>query len=488
MTGVDTAADRWPSAILHVDMDAFYVAVEVRRDPSLVGRPVVVGGSGNRGVVAAASYEARAYGVRSAMPSVRARRLCPQALFLPGDHAAYAAASRRIMAIFAEFTPLVEPLSLDEAFLDVTGAQRRLGAPAAMATELRRRVAEEERLPCSVGVASTKFLAKLASEAAKPSPSPQGAVPGRGVWVVEPGHELAFLHPLPVKALWGVGPATLSRLERLGVRTVGDLAGLPLAAVVGAVGDAAGRHLHQLAHNHDSRTVVADREVKSIGHEETFPVDRTDRADLDRELLRLADAVARRLRSAGVAGHTVTLKLRYGDFTTLTRSRRLVEPVDAGLDLARAAQRLLDKIDLAPGVRLLGVSVSGLAPPQARQLSLDLDTPGRPDLPSGPDATQPARVLVTPSPPTARLGHAESWQDANDTVEAIRRRFGAAAIGPAALATPAGLHVFERGAKSWGPDGPGERPAPSSTSESSPVSQEPPPAPHREQSQTTRPR
>ena len=487
MNRAEVAAGHWPSAILHVDMDAFYVAVEVRRDPSLVGRPVVVGGSGNRGVVAAASYEARAYGVRSAMPSVRARRLCPQALFLPGDHAAYVAASRRIMAIFAEFTPLVEPLSLDEAFLDVTGAQRRLGAPAAMATELRRRVAAEELLPCSVGVASTKFLAKLGSEAAKPSPSPQGAVPGRGVWVVEPGKELAFLHPLPVKALWGVGPATLSRLERLGVRTVGDLAALPVAAVVGAVGDAAGRHLHQLAHNHDPRPVEADREVKSIGHEETFPVDRTDRADLDRELLRLADAVARRLRVAGVAGHTVTLKVRYGDFTTLTRSRRLAEPVDAGLELARAAQRLFDKIDLGPGVRLLGVSVSGLAPLQARQLSLDLDTSGTDDGRAAPDAPRAGGALVTGVSTGLRLGHAESWQDANDTVEAIRRRFGAAAIGPAALATPGGLQVFERDAQSWGPTGPGERPAPQPAQDPSPDSHEPPGLPVAEQSQTRRP-
>lgn len=456
MTAADRPAQRWASAILHVDMDAFYVAVEVRRDPSLRGRPVVVGGSGPRGVVAAASYEARAYGVRSAMPSVRARRLCPQALFLAGDHALYAETSARIMALFAEVTPLVEPLSLDEAFLDVTGAQRRLGSPVEMARALRRRVADTEHLPCSVGVASTKFLAKLASEAAKPTPSPQGAVAGRGVWVVEPGRELEFLHPLPVKALWGVGPATLSRLERLGVQTVGDLAALPVAAVIAAVGDASGRHLHELSHNRDPRAVEPDREVKSIGHEETFPVDRFSRDELHTELLRLGDAVARRLRAAGVAGHTLTLKLRYGDFTTLTRSRRLPEPVDAGLDIARAAQRLLERIDISPGVRLIGVSLSGLAAPDSRQLSFDLDGPATaPGRGSDTGPTAAGRAAGGAGTAAAAVAaNAASWHDAHDTVEEIRRRFGAGAIGPAALAGRSGLRVFERGQQAWGPSGP----------------------------------
>ncbi len=449
MSGDRQVPGWWPTAILHVDMDAFYVAVEVRRDPKLGGRPVVVGGVGPRGVVAAASYEARAYGVRSAMPSVRARRLCPQALFLPGDHAAYAAASRQIMALFAEVTPLVEPLSLDEAFLDVTGAQRRLGPPAHIATELRRRVAQEENLACSVGVASTKFLAKLASEAAKPSPSPQGAVPGRGVWVVEPGLELDFLHPLPVKALWGVGPATLTRLERLGVQTVGDLAALPLGAVVASLGGAVGRHLHELAHNCDPRPVEPDREAKSIGHEETFPVDRFDRADLHRELLRLADAVAHRLRRAEVAGHTVTLKVRYSDFKTLSRSRRLADAVDNGLELARSAQRLFDQVEVGVGIRLLGISVSGLAPVLGRQLSLDLAGSVRDPASSAPSSAQAARQDTTLRP--GRIDRAGSWQDANDTVDEIRRRFGVSAIGPATLATANGLQIFERGQQAWGP-------------------------------------
>ena len=457
MTGPGPASGRrWASAILHVDMDAFFVAVEVRRDPSLRGRPVIVGGSGTRGVVAAASYEARAYGVRSAMPSTRARRLCPEALFLPADHGRYAEASARIMAHFADVTPLVEPLSLDEAFLDVTGAQRRLGEPAAIARAIRARIAAEEGLSCSVGVASTKFLAKLASEAAKPSPSPRGPVAGAGVVVVEPGHELAFLHPLPVKALWGVGPATLQRLQRLGVERVADLAALPLAALVGAVGDAHGRHLHALAHNHDPRAVEPDRAAKSVGHEETYPVDLSARADLDREVLRLADGVATRLRRAGVAGRTVTLKVRFGDFTTLTRSRRLGVAVDSALELARIGRELLDKVDLTAGVRLLGISASALEPAGVRQLSLDLDVAPAPSGPGRITVDAPGVVggtddAATPGPDGRARPSPPAWDGANDAVEEIRRRFGSAAIGPASLSDSGRLRVVARGRRAWGP-------------------------------------
>jgi DNA polymerase-4 len=480
---------RWDTALLHVDMDAFYVNVELRRDPSLRGRPVVVGGDGPRGVVAAASYEARAYGVRSAMPSVRARRLCPDALFLAGDHALYSEASGQIMARFAEVTPLVEPLSLDEAFLDVTGAQRRLGPPARIAAELRRRILAEERLPCSVGVASTKFLAKLASEAAKPVPSPQGPRPGRGVWVVPPGRELSFLHPLPVRALWGVGPATLARLERLGVQTVGDLAALPLSTVTAAVGDANGRHLHALAHNIDPRAVEPDRAAKSISHEETFATDRTDRAELHTELLRLADGVARRLRAAGLAGHSVTLKLRYGDFTTLTRSRRASEPLDNGLDIARLARHLLDTVEVSPGVRLIGVGVSALAAPSAHQLRLDLDAPWQaPPAGGAADGDGLGDEDGGDGPPGPRLGHPEAWRDAHDTVDAIRRRFGAAAIGPGGLSGGGQLRVFERGQQAWGPSGanrPDQRRRPAAGAA---ASEDHPPATQPEHSEVHQPR
>jgi DNA polymerase-4 len=413
------------AAILHVDMDAFYASVELRRRPELRGQPVIVGGAGNRGVVAAASYEARAYGVHSAMPSVRAQRLCPHAVFLPGDYAHYAEVSERVMAVFASFTPLVEPLSLDEAFLDVRGSVRLHGEPPNIARRIRERILDEEQLTCSVGVAPNKFLAKLASEAAKPRASRDGAVPGLGVKVVPVGGELAFLHPLPVQALWGVGPATLERLRRLGVRTVADLAAIPLDNLRATLGDAAGRHLHELAHARDDRAVVVDQRPKSIGHEETYAHDRHDRAAVDVELVKLSDAVAARLRKAGVAGRTITIKVRFHDFTTLTRRETLPAPVDSGVAILRSARALAATVDPTPGVRLLGVSVSGLSDQAVEQLTLDLSEE------AGPDAAE--------------------WSDVDDAVDAIRERFGAGAIGPAALVGRDGLRVKRRGDQQWGP-------------------------------------
>ena len=417
-------APRARADILHVDMDAFFAAVELLRHPELRGQPVVVGGSGPRGVVAAASYEARAFGIHSAMPGARARRLCPHAVFLPGDHAHYSEVSGRVMEVFRSVTPLVEPISLDEAFLDVSGARRLLGPPTAIAAELRRRVLAAEGLHCTVGVARVKFLAKLASQGAKPKASRQGTRPGVGVLVVDPERELEFLHPLPVQALWGVGPATLARLERLGVRTVGDLAALPSDTVAASLGSAAGAHLHALANAVDPRPVVVEQGAKSIGHEETFARDLHAVDALTVELVRLADAVGSRLRTAGLAGRTITLKVRFGDFRTVTRSTTVATPVDSGHRLGTLARELLATLDPGPGIRLLGLSVSQLDDGEVRQLSLD-------DL--GADA-------------------GADWSGAESAVDAIRARFGAGAVGPASLAGPTGLRVARRGGQQWGPD------------------------------------
>jgi DNA polymerase-4 len=412
------------ASILHVDMDSFYASVEVREDPSLRGRPVIVGGSGERGVVASCSYEARAHGVRSAMPSVRARRLCPLAVFLPGRYDLYASYSRRIHEVFCSYTPLVEGISLDEAFLDVSGARRLFGPAERIAHAVRADIGAELGLTCSVGVAASKFVAKLASEAAKPRPSPAGPVPGRGVVVVEPGGELAFLHPLPVEALWGVGPATHRRLARFGVRTVGDLAALPVETLVGALGPSLGRSLHELAWARDGRAVEPERVPKSVGHEETYRRDLHDPEVLHREAVRMADAVAARLRTHGLAGRTVTVKVRFHDFRTITRSHTIATPSDTTPALARVAGALLARVDPSAGVRLLGVGVSNLVPVASRQLG---------------------------------LGDAETsrWQRASGAVDEIRRRFGDDAVAPAVLARPGrtgmALDVKRRGDTPWGP-------------------------------------
>jgi DNA polymerase-4 len=410
-------ADR---TILHVDMDAFYASVEQLRRPELRGKPVIVGGPGARGVVAAASYEARVFGVHSAMSSVRAQRLCPHAIFVAGDHEHYGQISKRVMDLFKEVTPLVEALSLDEAFLDVTGARRLFGSGEVIAHRIRARVLEQEGLRCSVGVAPSKFLAKLASEAAKPRVGKRGPEPGLGVKVVAPGEELAFLHPLPVQALWGVGPKTLERLRARGIATVADLAALSERSAQDVLGSANGSHLWHLAHGRDDRPVVPDQRAKSIGHEETFARDHHRYETLHHELVRLGDSVASRLRAAGVAGRTVTIKVRFGDFRTITRSTTLPTAVDTGPDVLRAATGLLEKVDPSEGVRLLGIHVSQLTERAARQLSLD-------------DVDDP------------------SWDEATGAVDAIRARFGADAIVPASLAGPEGIRVKRRGDQQWGP-------------------------------------
>lgn len=411
--------------ILHVDMDAFFVSVELLDHPELRGRPVVVGGSGPRGVVAAASYEARAYGVHSAMPSVTALRLCPHAVFLDGRHGRYAEVSKRVMEIFGQATPLVEPLSLDEAFLDVTGAERALGPAATIARRIRRTIWERERLTCSVGIAPNKFLAKLASERAKPEATPKGPVFGPGIVEVAADGIMDFLRPLPVSALWGVGPKTLERLERLGISTVADLADTPLNALIASVGRSAGRHLHELAHGRDDRPVVPDAAAKSISHEATFPTDRFDRDELEGELARMADAVATRLRKSEVVARTVTLKVRSGGFQTITRSRTLPEPTDDGLALGRCAVSLLAEVDVSSGVRLIGVGATNLVEARLRQPSL---------LPVDPHEAVPA-----------------DRDDVNRAVDSIRERFGSAAIGPARLSRGGRIRTFERGEQQWGP-------------------------------------
>ncbi len=392
--------------ILHVDMDAFYASVEVVRRPELRGLPVVVGGGGARGVVAAASYEARAFGIHSAMPSTRARRLCPDAVFLPGDHTLYREVSRRVMEVFRDITPLVEPVSLDEAFLDVGGAERTAGTPTEIAGEIRAIVAEREHLDCSVGVAPNKFLAKLASGQAKPRVGPTGPEPGQGVCVVGADAVEEFLAPLPVGAVWGVAPRTLQRLRGLGVSSVGDLVAVPEATLVTLLGEAAGRHLWRLARGVDDRPVEPDQRARSIGHEETFATDLADAVRLRAELVRMADAVASRLREAGVVGRTVTLKVRFSDFETVTRSLTLVDPTDSGAEVAEVAAGLLARLDLARGVRLLGVSLSSLADGSARQLRLD-EVPGASWSPGG----------------------RSRWREAERAVDMIRDRFGEAAIG-----------------------------------------------------------
>ena len=422
-------------AILHVDMDAFYVSVELRRRPDLAGQPVVVGGTDRRGVVAAASYEARRYGVFSAMPSSTARRKCPTAVFLPGDHALYAQVSEQVHEIFQAVTPMVEPLALDEAFLDVTGSLRLFGSAQAMADQIRHRVADELDLACSVGGGPSKFIAKLASKRAKPRITDRGIEPGPGVVLVAPGQELRFLHPLPVQALWGVGPATLERLQRFGVRTVGDLAQLDVDRLIGSLGQAQGRHLHDLAWARDDRPVEPDREVKSIGHEETFAHDRHTHEELMREAVRLSDAVSSRLRATGQGARTITIKVRFNDFVTVSRSHSVAGPITTTRAILGAVESMLTKIELSKGVRLFGVSVSGFGAP-AEQLSLDRL------FSDGVDANDSSASVE------------EEWEAASETIDAIRGRFGARSIGPASALTDTGLRFVRPGAQQWGPDRP----------------------------------
>ncbi|MGV9980563.1 DNA polymerase IV [Micromonospora wenchangensis] len=386
-------ADDSASPILHVDMDAFYASVEVRHRPELRGLPVVVGGVGPRGVVSSASYEARRFGVRSAMPTARARALCPGAVYLPPDFARYRAASDAVMRIFRDVTPLVEPLSLDEAFLDVAGARRLFGPPAAIARRIRERVTAEQGLTCSVGVGPSKFVAKLGSTRAKPD----------GLLVVPADRVLEFLHPLPVDALWGVGERSAETLRRLGLRTIGDLAEAPVGMLRKALGAASAAHLHELARGRDARPVSPEHVEKSIGAEVTFDVDVVDPQQIRRALLALSEKVGSRLRGAGQVGRTVSLKVRLSDFRTVNRSRTLGVATDVAREIFDTSWGLWTALDPGEPVRLVGVRVEGLAGA--------VDTP---------------RQLALGAPE-------RGWREAETAADAAAARFGRSVIGPASL-------------------------------------------------------
>ncbi len=383
-------------SIIHLDMDAFYASVEQRDDPALRGQPVIVGGHPTRGVVLAASYEIRPFGVRSAMPMARALRLCPQALVVPPRFEAYSEASHRIHAIMAEVTPLIEPLSLDEAFLDVTASTALFGTPCTIALRLRRRIADELRLPASAGIAASKFVAKIASDSAKPN----------GQLEVTADQTLAFLSPLPLARLWGVGPKTEAVLKKLGLTTIGDLRARGEAWLAARLGDQ-GRHLHALSLGNDDRKVIPDRQAKSIGAEETFAEDTRDPEQLRSALQEQAWRVARRARRSGLRGRVVELKLKDEAFQVVHRRTTLAAATDDGQRIYRAALELLARAPLEKPVRLTGVSLSEFA---------------------------------EPSQPGLFAGSAERSDALNRTLDRISEKFGEGTVKPAgfsALPEPA---------------------------------------------------
>ena len=389
-------ADDTGCHILHVDMDAFYASVEIRDRPELAGRPVIVGGTGGRGVVLSATYEARTFGVRSAMPMARAARLCPQAVVIPPRHRLYGAVSREVMGVFRAITPEVEPLALDEAFLDVSGALRRLGRrPAEIGQMIRAQISEQQGITCSVGVATTKFIAKLASVRCKPD----------GLLVIPADGVLDFLHPLPVAALWGVGAQTGQVLARLGLRTVADIAQTPIGSLERELGKASAAHLSALAAGRDERRVVPGAQEKSIGAEETFASDVSDPEVIRRELLRLSGRTARGLRAAGCSARTVVVKLRLASFKTITRSRTLPEPTDVAQQIYAVACALYAAagLDDRARLRLVGVRASGLIP-----------------------ASNAVAQLAFGDRPV-------SWREAERAVDRIARRFGTGTVRPAIL-------------------------------------------------------
>jgi DNA polymerase-4 len=384
---------RRPTCIMHVDMDAFFVSVELRTRPELRGKPVIVGFPGERSVVLSGSYEARAFGVKSAMPMAVAMRMCPQAVVIEPRHKLYYEVSGQLMAIFESITGLVEPLSVDEAFLDVTGALRRLGPPRGIGELIRRRVAAELGITASVGIAETKFVAKIASTRCKPD----------GLLLIGPDETVPYLHSLPVGALWGVGAKTGEVLAKMGIRTVADVAATPVSSLKKVLG-ATGEHVHQLAWGIDPRPVTPVRLEKSIGAEETFAVDTTDDVLLRRELLRLSHRTATRLRSSGMVARTVALKLRFADFSTITRSRTVQTPVDSAQLVYAVALQLLESLGTrAMAVRLVGVRAEQLEEAARTSLQLSIDR------------------------------REENWRAAEQALDEVTRKFGNKSVLPARL-------------------------------------------------------
>lgn len=395
--GSATPRQSWPDdtgcGVLHVDMDAFFAAIELLEHPELSRDPVIVAGASARAVVLSANYPARRYGVHSAMPVAAARKLCPRLVLLPPDKDSYRDVSRAVMSQFRDVTPQVESLSLDEAFLDVSGALRCLGSsPAEVGARIRSEVYTAHGITCSVGVAPVKFVAKLASGMAKPD----------GMMVIPASELLDFLHPLPVSALSGVGERTTEHCTRIGLETIGDVARTPLSRLRRSLGVAVGERLHALADARDDSEVVADRRDKSLGSEHTFDVDEYDSARLRRELLRLCESTGEALRMKNVRARTVSIKVRFADFRTITRARTLTTPTDVTQAIYTVAEQLLTEHGGAAGVRLVGVRAEGLTGQEnGEQLSLD---------------ENPARR-----------------RDAEVAADGARSRFGTAAIRPASL-------------------------------------------------------
>ena len=381
------------ATILHVDMDAFYASVAELDNPQYKGKALVVG-AGVRGVVLSANYEARKFGIRAAMPVGRAKRMAPHAIFIAPEHHRYAEISERVMTIFNSFTPLVEPISLDEAFLDVTGAQKLFGDGREIAAKIRAQVEQQEGITCSVGIAQSKFIAKLASQHCKPN----------GMLEIKSDRILEFLHPLPVRALWGVGPKTAESLDRLGLHTVADIANTPRSTLVRALGDATGESLYELAWGRDYRNVIPDEPEKSIGNEETFARDIDSPEEILAEFLRMAEKATARLRERGLFAKTVTMKIKFADFTTLSRAKTL--PI--GIDGTHETYEIVKKLYLALNnegarIRLVGVSLSNLLDEAPVQLELGARERG--------------------------------WRDADTAIDKAKARFGGGSVRPGRLIT-----------------------------------------------------